>query len=100
MTTGPNEVSKPIGAHAEAAEDEALASLLSTVELAPHRLAQIEEASVASLGRGARRTTLAAEWLELLRIRPFSTTALALAGATALVVLSPLGGLLATVLGG
>lgn len=87
-------------AEADAGEEEALASLLATLEPPPHRLAQIEEAAVASLGRAPARASLAAEWIELLRIRPISTSALALAGATALVVLSPLGGLLATLLGG
>ena len=86
--------------NSETGEGEALASLLATLEPPPHRLAQIEEAALASLGRARGRSSLAAEWIELLRLQPLSTSALALAGATALVVLSPFGGLLAALLGG
>lgn len=70
--------------------DEALEALMEALALPAHRAAQIEAAALAALER-PRQGSLVAEWIGLLRLRPISTAALALAGAAVLLVTGPLG---------
>ena len=80
-------------------KDQELEELMRVIEPASHRLAQIEERAVSAVKSTADRTSLAAEWLEVLRVRPIFTTGLALAGSAALLLLSPTAGILAALLG-
>ena len=65
----------------------------------PSRLAQIEEAVLATVKPQTDRVSLVAEWIDLLKVRPLFTSGLAFAGSAALVLLSPTLGLLAALLG-
>ena len=81
--------------------DRELEGLLSSLDPAPHRLAQIEDLVLSTVGRGEGseiRRSLTAEWIELLRVRPLFTTGVAFAGSAALLLLSPLAGVLVTIL--
>jgi hypothetical protein len=79
--------------------DEELAELMKTLDAAPHRVAQIEDAVLAAVSNISERQSLAAEWIELLRVRPLFTAGVALAGGAALLLLSPGVGVLAAILG-
>ena len=63
-----------------------------------HRLAQIEDAVLASIRPREERRSLAAEWIDLLRVRPIFASGLALARSAALLLLSPTSGILAMLL--
>lgn len=78
--------------------DTELSELMSKIEPAPHRLAQIEQAVLATVKPQTDRQSLVAEWLELLKVRPLFTGGLALAGSAALLLLNPTSSLLATLL--
>ncbi len=80
----------------EGAADEVMSALMRTLDPAPHRLAQIEDAVLGAVERNKdlHRKSLVVEWVELLRLRPIVAPTLTLAGATALVLLSPVGGVL------
>ena len=79
--------------------DNELAELMATIVPTPHRLAQIEDAVLATVKPRAERVSLTAEWFELLKVRPLFTSGLALAGSAALLLLSPTSGILAALLG-
>jgi len=78
--------------------DQGLADLFTSMELPSHRVAQIESVVLSSLDR-PKRPSLAAEWIGLLRVRPLSTSALALVGAAGIILFSPASGLLFGLLG-
>jgi len=81
-------------------EEQALRDLMRGLDPDPERVARMERLVVERLQPGEPALSLFAEWIELLRIRPFSTPALAVAGCAGVVLLSPLSGALLAMLGG
>jgi hypothetical protein len=79
--------------------DDQLLTLMQTLDPPSHRLAQLEDAVFARVKPSTPPRSLAAEWVELLRVRPLFTSGLALAGGAALLLLNPSTGLLAALLG-
>lgn len=79
-------------------QDRELAELMSTIEPAAHRLAQIEDDLLATIKPPTERQSLLEEWFELLKVRPLFASGLALAGSAALILLSPASGILASLL--
>ncbi len=79
-------------------EERTLVELMEGLEPSPEQVRRMEQVITERLEAPAA-TSLVTEWIELLRIRPLSTPALALAGCAGIFLLSPLSGVLFTALG-
>lgn len=77
--------------------DEALRDRFAALEPPEEALDRMEEAALAAFD--ATQRSLAAEWVELLRVRPAAHGVLTLAAALALLIVTPLGSLLLSLLG-
>ena len=79
------------------APDDALRERFAALEPPPGALDRMEQATLAAYD--VTHGSLATEWVELLRVRPAVHGALTLAAAAALLVVTPLGALLLSLLG-
>ena len=73
----------------EKRQEEAMFELMATLDPPSHRVAQIEEAVLATVKPQETPQSLAMEWLELLRLRPIVTSGLALLGGAVLIAANP-----------
>lgn len=80
----------------EGPDNGAIHELFRSLDPPPHVCAQVEEAIFSRLAAPKPRS-LAAEWFDLFRLRPVSSSVLALGGAAALVLLSPFSSVLLSV---
>jgi hypothetical protein len=81
-------------------EDQALREMMRGLDPNPEQIERMERVLAQRLTCDEPTMSLWAEWIELLRIKPLSTPALAFAGCAGMVLLSPLSGLLMAILGG
>jgi hypothetical protein len=82
----------------DADADAELEALMTAFDPSDAAMARMERAALDALDR-PKPLSLAAEWLEVLKLYPLSTPALALVCTAALLLLSPLSAIITAILG-
>ncbi|MBN2498928.1 MAG: hypothetical protein JXR96_30340 [Deltaproteobacteria bacterium] len=77
-------------------EDRTLSRAMNALNPGPAQLARMESSVLTALERSRR--SLAAEWIELLRVRPLVHAGYSLAAAAGLLLVTPLGAVLLSLL--